>query len=62
MRGAVIHGAGEVRLEQLAEPTIIEATDAVAVIPPIPSQSQRLSDMATAACLGYRQCSYIRQT
>jgi len=29
MRGVVIHGAGDVRLEERADPTIIEATDAI---------------------------------
>ena len=29
MRGAVIHGAGDVRFEERPDPRIIEATDAV---------------------------------
>ena len=29
MRGVVIHGPGDVRLEARADPTIIEATDAI---------------------------------
>ena len=29
MRGAVIYGAGDVRSEELPEPTIVEPTDAI---------------------------------
>jgi hypothetical protein len=52
MRGAVLYGAGEVRFEELAQPSIIKPTDAVITLSATAADAADVKPGGTVAVVG----------
>ena len=67
MRGAALHAPGDVRFEELADPTIVEPTDAIVRVPPTCVcgsdlwSYRRINTVSRPSPFGHEYCAVVEE-